>query len=160
MGARIYAGKKTTNVNLDELPPLATGQLREAFVLIPGLLVSEVSNRSWSSINYRGLGEPHESWNTLVLKDGIPVSPDPYNYPAAYYAPPLDGLGDPRDRRLLQSLCRRLRGRRRTFRAGLCVTDRGRRAAPHEQRFPDPRGVCERAPHVRRLDVRGRARSL
>lgn len=92
MGARIYAGKKTTNVNLDELPPLATGQLREAFALIPGLLVSEVSNRSWSSINYRGLGEPHESWNTLVLKDGIPVSPDPYNYPAAYYAPPLDAV--------------------------------------------------------------------
>ncbi len=92
IGTRIFAGKKTTNVNLDELPPLASGQLREAFALIPGLLVSEVSNRSWASLSYRGLGEPHESWNILVLKDGIPVSPDPYNYPAAYYQPPFEAI--------------------------------------------------------------------
>jgi Fe(3+) dicitrate transport protein len=92
VGARIFAGKKTTNTNLDELPPLATGQLREAFALTPGLLVSEASNRSWASINYRGLGEPHESWNILILKDGVAVSPDPYNYPAAYYTPPLDAV--------------------------------------------------------------------
>lgn len=92
MGAKLFAGKKTTNVNLDELAPLASGQAREALALLPGLLVSEVSNRAWASFSYRGLGEPHESWNTLILADGMAVSPDPYNYPAAYYTPPLDAV--------------------------------------------------------------------
>ena len=43
---------------------------------IPGVLVSEVSNGSWASLSYRGLGEPHESWNILTLQDAVPAVPD------------------------------------------------------------------------------------
>jgi Fe(3+) dicitrate transport protein len=91
-GAKIFAGKKAAVANLDELPPVVNNNLRQAFAQIPGLLVSEVSNTSWASLSHRGLGEPHESWNILTLKDGVPVSPDMYNYPAAYYVPPMESV--------------------------------------------------------------------
>jgi Fe(3+) dicitrate transport protein len=90
VGTRIYAGKRASLTLLEDLPPIEGRNLRAAFSGIPGLLVSEVSNGSWASVSYRGLGEPHESWNLLTLQDGVPVSPDPYNYPAAYFTPPLE----------------------------------------------------------------------
>lgn len=89
-GAKIYAGKRTSVALLSDLPPIEGAGYRQAFIEIPGVLISEVSNGSWQSISYRGLGEPHESWNILTLKDGLPVSPDAYSYPAAYYTPPMD----------------------------------------------------------------------
>lgn len=89
-GAKIYAGKRTSVALLSDLPPIEGSGFRQAFIEIPGVLISEVSNGSWQSISYRGLGEPHESWNILTLKDGLPVSPDAYSYPAAYYTPPMD----------------------------------------------------------------------
>lgn len=89
-GAKIYAGKRTSVALLSDLPPIEGAGYRQAFIEIPGVLISEVSNGSWQSISYRGLGEPHESWNILTLKDGLPVSPDAYAYPAAYYTPPMD----------------------------------------------------------------------
>ncbi|MFO0335874.1 MAG: TonB-dependent receptor family protein [Pseudomonadota bacterium] len=89
-GTRLLAGKRTSVALLADVPPIEGPNFRQAFAEIPGLLVSEVSNQSWQSVSYRGLGEPHESWNLLTLKDGIPVSPDLYSYPAAYYTPPLD----------------------------------------------------------------------
>jgi Fe(3+) dicitrate transport protein len=49
-----------------------------------------VSNGSWASLSYRGLGEPHESWNLLTLQDAVPAVPDMYSYPAAYFIPPLE----------------------------------------------------------------------
>ena len=89
-GTRLLAGKRTSVALLADVPPIEGPNFRQAFAEIPGLLVSEVSNQSWQSVSYRGLGEPHESWNLLTLKDGIPVGPDLYSYPAAYYTPPLD----------------------------------------------------------------------
>ena len=91
-GTRILAGKRTSVAVLTDIPPIEGMNLRQAFATIQGLLVSEVSNASWQSVSFRGLGEPHESWNTLTLQDGIPVSPDLYSYPAAYYVPPLDAV--------------------------------------------------------------------
>ncbi len=89
-GARIYAGKKITRTDLDQLPPIGVGTgLRQALALTPGLLVSEVTNQAWASLSYRGLGEPHESWNILTLRDGIPIVPDMFSYPAAYATPSL-----------------------------------------------------------------------
>lgn len=89
-GAKIYAGKRPQVAVLADLPALQSNAQRQAFSEISGVLISEVSNNSWASISYRGLGEPHESWNVLILKDGVPVSPDMTSYPAAYYTPPLD----------------------------------------------------------------------
>ena len=77
---------------LGDLPPVAGRNLRVALADIPGILVSEVSNGSWASLSYRGLGEPHESWNILTLQDAVPAVPDMYSYPAAYFIPPLEAV--------------------------------------------------------------------
>lgn len=89
-GTLIFAGKLGDIAILDDLPPIPSRNLRVALSDIPGLLVSEVSNGSWASLSYRGLGEPHESWNILTLQDAIPAVPDMYSYPAAYFIPPLE----------------------------------------------------------------------
>ena len=89
-GTLIFAGKLGDIAVLDDIPPVAGRNLRVALADIPGLVVSEVSNGSWASLSYRGLGEPHESWNLLTLQDAIPAVPDMYSYPAAYYIPPLE----------------------------------------------------------------------
>lgn len=89
-GTLIFAGKLGDIALLDEIPPVPTRNLRVALADIPGLLVSEVSNGSWASLSYRGLGEPHESWNILTLQDAVPAVPDMYSYPAGYYIPPLE----------------------------------------------------------------------
>ncbi len=89
-GTLIFAGKLGDVALLTDQPPVSGRNLRVALADIPGLLVSEVSNGSWASLSYRGLGEPHESWNLLTLQDAVPAVPDMYSYPAAYFIPPLE----------------------------------------------------------------------
>lgn len=60
-GTLIFAGKLGDIAVLGDIPPVPSRNLRVALADIPGLLVSEVSNGSWASLSYRGLGEPHES---------------------------------------------------------------------------------------------------
>ncbi len=91
-GALINSGKKTTVADLEALPPISSNNYRQAFTQLPGLLTSEVSNESFTSFSYRGLGDPHESFNMNVLRNGIPISADMYGYPANYYQPPLDSV--------------------------------------------------------------------
>jgi Fe(3+) dicitrate transport protein len=88
-GAKIYEAKKTTVVTLEEQPPMPTDEHRRAFAKLPGLLVSEMAIPSHLNLNYRGIGDPHESEFVLTLKDGIPISSDLFGYPTAYYTPPL-----------------------------------------------------------------------
>jgi len=87
---KILEGKKVTITNTEALPEILTNNYRQILSQTPGLLTSEVGNESFSSISYRGLGDPHESFNILILKDGIPVAAEPYGYPANYYMPPID----------------------------------------------------------------------
>ncbi len=89
-GTLIFAGKLGDIAVLENIPPVPSRNLRVALADIPGLLVSEVSNGSWASLSYRGLGEPHESWNILTLQDAVPAVPDMYSYPAGYFIPPLE----------------------------------------------------------------------
>lgn len=89
---KIHTGKKSSAVPKSELPTTASNQYRQTLAQIPGLVVSEVNNESYASISSRGLGDPHESFNILMLRDGLPVTPDPYGYPAAYYIPPPEAL--------------------------------------------------------------------
>ncbi|WDA41264.1 TonB-dependent receptor family protein [Erythrobacter sp. BLCC-B19] len=89
-GTLIFAGKLGDIAVMDQIPPVPSRNLRVAFADIPGLLVSEVSNGAWASLSYRGLGEPHESWNVLTLQDAVPAVPDMYSYPAGYFIPPLE----------------------------------------------------------------------
>lgn len=88
VGTNIFAGKKTSVASVSDLPPVPTNNFRTLLHSLPGILVSEVSNESFSSLSYRGIGDPHESFNVMILRDGVPIQADPYGYPAAYYQPP------------------------------------------------------------------------
>jgi Fe(3+) dicitrate transport protein len=87
-GARIYAGKKTSVIDLDEFPRITNNNYRQALAKTPGLFLSEETT-PLLSIGYRGL-DPGRVQFTQVLKDGIPIHADQFGYPEAYYTPPLD----------------------------------------------------------------------
>ncbi|MEW6305267.1 MAG: TonB-dependent receptor [Verrucomicrobiota bacterium] len=87
-GTKINAGKKTSVIDLDEMPKINNNNYRQALALTPGLLLSEETS-PLVSIGYRGLA-PHRAQFTQVLKDGIPIHADMFGYPEAYYTPPLD----------------------------------------------------------------------
>ena len=87
-GTRIYAGKKTSVIDLDEFPRITNNNYRQALAKTPGLFVSEETS-PLISIGYRGL-DPSRVQYTQVLKDGIPIHADQFGYPEAYYSPPLD----------------------------------------------------------------------
>ncbi len=91
-GAQIHSGKKTTVADLEAIPPITSNNYRQAFSQLPGLLTSEVSNESFASFSYRGLGDPHESFNINLLRNGLPIAADMYGYPATYYQPPMDSV--------------------------------------------------------------------
>lgn len=91
-GAKIYSGKKTTVTELETLPQIPNNNYRQAFSQSSGLLTSEVSGEGIASFSYRGLGDPHESFNVNLLKDGVSIAADMYGYPANYYQPPLDSV--------------------------------------------------------------------
>lgn len=88
-GTQILSGKKSTVTKLKEIPQIQTNNFRQALAKTTGLLVSEVINESNTSLTYRGLGDPHESFNVLLLQDGLPVASDMYAYPANYFSPAL-----------------------------------------------------------------------
>jgi len=92
VGTAIHAGKKTFVVDFDAMPQIQTDNYRQAFAKTPGLLTSELSNSSLLSLSYRGIGDPHESQNLMVLKDGIPFVLDPLGYSTVYFAPPFESL--------------------------------------------------------------------
>ncbi len=91
-GTSIYAGKKTMVVDFDAMPQIQTDNYRQAFAKTPGLLTSELSNSSLLSLSFRGIGDPHESQNLMVLKDGIPFVLDVVGYPTVYFAPPFESV--------------------------------------------------------------------
>lgn len=91
-GVQINSGKKTTVADLEAIPPIASNNYRQAFTQLPGLLTSEVSNESFASFSYRGMGDPHESFNMNLLRNGLPIAADMYGYPASYYVPPIDSV--------------------------------------------------------------------
>ncbi|MFY7818274.1 MAG: TonB-dependent receptor family protein [Akkermansiaceae bacterium] len=92
VGTTIYAGKKTSVIDFDAMPQIQTDNYRQAFANTPGLLTSELSNSSLLSLSYRGIGDPHETQNMMVLKDGIPFVLDPLGYSTVYFAPPFESL--------------------------------------------------------------------
>lgn len=88
-GTQIFSGKKNTVTDLKKIPALQTNNYRQATSQTPGLLISEIPNEALAAITYRGLGDPHESYNVLLLQDGLPVAADMYGYPAHYFSPAL-----------------------------------------------------------------------
>lgn len=87
-GTKIHAGKKTSNIDLDELPEISMDNFRQAIAKTPGLVMAEEST-PLVSIGSRGF-DPHRMMFMQVLEDGIPIHADMYGYAEAYYTPPLD----------------------------------------------------------------------
>ena len=88
LGTQVYAGKKTTVLDLDDLPKVVANNYRQALSKTPGLLLSEETT-PLVSIGYRGLN-PNRVQFSQVLQDGVPIHADQFGYPEAYYTPPLD----------------------------------------------------------------------
>lgn len=86
-GTKIYSGKKTSVIDLEEAPVNISSNYRQVLQKTPGLLLSEEST-PLVSIGYRGL-DPHRSQFLQVMKDGIPIHADMFGYPESYYTPPL-----------------------------------------------------------------------
>lgn len=86
-GTKINAGKKTSNVNLKDIPTITNNNYRQALAKVPGLLLSEETTPLFS-LGYRGLS-PDRGQFMQVLKDGIPIHADMFGYPESYYTPLL-----------------------------------------------------------------------
>ncbi len=84
---KIYEGKKTTLIDLDEQPTFVEPNLRQMFSRIPGLFVSDQKIPSIYNVNYRGLGNPHESEFIGFFQNNIPLAADWFGYPTVYYLP-------------------------------------------------------------------------
>lgn len=84
---RIFAGKKTSVVELSEQPALIEPNLRQMFATLPGLFVSEQKIPSIYNVNYRGLGDPHESEFVAFYQDNVPLGANMFGYPTMYYMP-------------------------------------------------------------------------
>ena len=91
-GARIFEGKKTTQVDLTETPAVVNNDYRQATARIPGLLISEAAVPAHLNQNYRGVGDPHESESVLTMKDGVPIVSDWFGYSTVYATPPFESV--------------------------------------------------------------------
>jgi Fe(3+) dicitrate transport protein len=89
-GTRINAGKKTSNIRLQELPKISNDNYRQVLARTPGVILSEEST-PLLSIGYRGY-DPHRTQYFQVLEDGVPIHADMFGYPESYYTPPLDAV--------------------------------------------------------------------
>jgi Fe(3+) dicitrate transport protein len=85
---RLTVGKRTTVIELEEQPVIVNNNLRQTFARLPGLLVSEQQIPSIFNVNYRGLGDPHESEYVAFFENGLPLGSDPIGYSTLYYLPP------------------------------------------------------------------------
>lgn len=85
---KLNAGRKATRIALDEQPAIAGDNYRQLLARTPGLLISEQPVPSHYNVNYRGLGDPHESEFVLFAVDGVPVLSDWFGYPTLYFTPP------------------------------------------------------------------------
>lgn len=89
---QILAGKKTTDIKLGEQPAIANNELRQTFAKLPGLLLSEQQVPSHFNVNYRGLGDPHESEFVMFFENGVPLASGWFGYPTMYYLPAVERL--------------------------------------------------------------------
>lgn len=89
---QVFSGKKTTAVDLEAQPIFVEPNLRQVFARLPGLLVSEQKIPSIFNVNYRGLGNPHESEFVAFFQNSVPLAADLFGYPTIYYLPPAQRI--------------------------------------------------------------------
>lgn len=85
---RILSGKKNKAVKVDLLPPMATDNHRQTFSQNAGVNALEQSTEPWPAISIRGVGDPHEAQNLMLLQDGQHTAIDIYAYGGHYFSPP------------------------------------------------------------------------
>lgn len=85
---KILAGKKASSADLTLQPNFVEPNLRQMFSTLPGLLVSDQQIPSIYNVNYRGLGNPHESEFVAFFQNNVPLASDLFGYPTLYYLPP------------------------------------------------------------------------
>jgi Fe(3+) dicitrate transport protein len=92
-GPTITVTKKTSVVDLNDIPTIIDNNQREVFDQLPGIVIAEQQNPTELNISYRGLGNPQESEYILLMQDGIPLELDWIGYPTTYYLPVPETLG-------------------------------------------------------------------
>ena len=86
-GPTITVTKKTSVVQLNDVPTIIDNNQRELFNRLPGIVLAEQQNPTELNLSYRGLGNPQESEYVLLMQDGIPLEMDWIGYPTIYYIP-------------------------------------------------------------------------
>jgi Fe(3+) dicitrate transport protein len=86
-GPTITVTKKTSVVQLSDVPTIIDNNQRELFDRLPGIVLAEQQNPTELNLSYRGLGNPQESEYVLLMQDGIPLEMDWIGYPTIYYLP-------------------------------------------------------------------------
>ena len=92
-GPTITVTKKTSVVQLNDVPTIIDNNQRELFDRLPGIILAEQQNPTELNLSYRGLGNPQESEYILLMQDGIPLEMDWIGYPTIYYIPVPQTLG-------------------------------------------------------------------
>ena len=92
-GQTITVTKKTSVVQLNDVPTIIDNNQRELFDRLPGIVLAEQQNPTELNLSYRGLGNPQESEYILLMQDGIPLEMDWIGYPTIYYIPVPQTLG-------------------------------------------------------------------
>src|ERR1700761_6382521 len=92
-GPIITVTKKTSVVQLSNVPTIIDNNQRELFDRLPGIVLAEQQNPTELNLSYRGLGNPQESEYVLLMQDGIPLEMDWIGYPTIYYIPVPQTIG-------------------------------------------------------------------
>ena len=86
-GSTITVTKKTSVVQLNDVPTIIDNNQRELFDRMPGIVIAEQQNPTQLNLSYRGLGNPQESEFVLLMQDGMPLEMDWIGFPTIYYIP-------------------------------------------------------------------------
>ncbi|HXI49126.1 MAG TPA: Plug domain-containing protein, partial [Steroidobacteraceae bacterium] len=92
-GPTITVTKKTSVVQLNDVPTIIDNNQRELFDRLPGIVLAEQQNPTQLNLSYRGLGNPQESEYVLLMQDGIPLEMDWIGFPTIYYLPVPQTIG-------------------------------------------------------------------
>lgn len=91
---QILSGKKNRTSKIDYLPPIQTDNNRQHFSQQASIYAPDQTTEPWTSMSFRGIGDPHEGQNLLIMQDGLPVAIDIYGQPGNYYSPPAPLMED------------------------------------------------------------------
>ena len=92
-GTRIWSGKKTDVISLDNLNAnIAEKTPRQIFAKIPGVFVYDMDGSgNQINISTRGL-DPHRGWEFNIRQNEAITNSDMYGYPASHYSMPMEAV--------------------------------------------------------------------